>query len=298
MGEKYRSIQVRIWGDDWFQTLEPDAKLLFLYACTNRAVSNAGVAELTVRTIAFETGLSPEAVERGLRALAPKVVWWPESNRIWVRNHYRHQCATNRANWAKSAVAALENEPDAVVAVVVAEYPELAGVGGAPPDSTPSAPTSARGGSRSKGNRDSTAKPKAPVPAQADRSNEGDASTGATGDGDVATPAVASDPAEGSSAPPRSDLDKLTDKVGEPEAPAPKRERPNDIIAGLKERLEQLDGRWKSLTWPAVQKLINDYGARTVTEVLQHAWETRLIPVKAPVPLLKAMCERQREESA
>ena len=69
----YRQIHTRIWKDSWFLALNPDQKLLFIYLFSNERASVAGVYELPLQVICFETGLDSSVVDAGLRAFSP--IW-------------------------------------------------------------------------------------------------------------------------------------------------------------------------------------------------------------------------------
>jgi hypothetical protein len=122
----YRSIETDTWSDPWFSELGAPAKLIFLYLVTNGHVDAAGCCEVTLRIMAFETGLEQEQLTKIIPKLAPQVVWWPEHSIFWVRNFLRRQAAnTNAANFRKSASRALRTRPDEIQTVVLAQYPEL-----------------------------------------------------------------------------------------------------------------------------------------------------------------------------
>jgi hypothetical protein len=81
---------------------------------------------VTLRIMAFETGLEQEQLMKIIPKLAPQVIWWPEHSIFWVRNFLRRQSAnTNPVNFRKSASRALVTRPDDVGAVVREQYPEL-----------------------------------------------------------------------------------------------------------------------------------------------------------------------------
>lgn len=63
MAAEFRSVQTRMWREDeWFQGLEIDARLLFIYLFTNPSASIAGIYRLPIRTMAFESGIPVERV--------------------------------------------------------------------------------------------------------------------------------------------------------------------------------------------------------------------------------------------
>jgi hypothetical protein len=64
---KLRSVNTRFWHDDYIAELPPEAKLLFLYLLTNDECNVAGVYELSLRQVVFDTMLPPERIEEILR---------------------------------------------------------------------------------------------------------------------------------------------------------------------------------------------------------------------------------------
>lgn len=120
----YRLIDCQTWNDPWFEGLDPNGKLFFLYLIANPRSTSCGAFEITIRKMAFETGLTEEQVDGYLTAMAPRVMWWPEHQVVWLRNFYRRQGNQNdktRIN-ARKLVAAL---PIAVQREIAKAYPEL-----------------------------------------------------------------------------------------------------------------------------------------------------------------------------
>jgi hypothetical protein len=87
-----RGFQTELWTDPFIQGLSPEAKLLFIYLWTNKHCNQAGLYEITLKTMAFDTGLSQESLPSLLKQLEPKVSWFPDQNIIWVRNFLKRQC--------------------------------------------------------------------------------------------------------------------------------------------------------------------------------------------------------------
>jgi hypothetical protein len=135
----HRMIDTATWDDPWFAELAPDTKLVFLYLLTNRRSTAAGAFEITIRHMAFETGIDPARVNAILAELHPRVQWWPAHQVIWIRNFFRHQAAND--NFAKSArtfIAGLDPEVQAAIASV---YPDLVPEGVSPDQPAPTTPT-------------------------------------------------------------------------------------------------------------------------------------------------------------
>lgn len=59
-----RSINTRIWCDEWFEELTPSQKLLWLYLLTNQLTNMLGVYEISFKKISFETGLNSDTITK------------------------------------------------------------------------------------------------------------------------------------------------------------------------------------------------------------------------------------------
>ncbi|MBK8903466.1 MAG: hypothetical protein IPM53_19945 [Anaerolineaceae bacterium] len=83
---EYRQIHTRIWKDSWFLSLEPAHKLLFIYLFGNERASVAGIYELPLPVICFETGLDESVVQAGLAVFieAGQVLY--DNDVVWVVN--------------------------------------------------------------------------------------------------------------------------------------------------------------------------------------------------------------------
>ena len=64
----YRTIRMSFWNDPAIESLPPADKLLYLYLFTCPHANNLGVLSVSLRKMAFETGLSEDAIRRGLAA--------------------------------------------------------------------------------------------------------------------------------------------------------------------------------------------------------------------------------------
>jgi len=62
--EKFRVINTKFWDDPWVMDLDPIEKLLFLYLLSNSHTTLAGIYELHIRKMAFETGIDREMIEK------------------------------------------------------------------------------------------------------------------------------------------------------------------------------------------------------------------------------------------
>ena len=108
----YRKISTSIWADPDFEALEPLQRYLFLYLWTNEHCNQAGVYEISLNRIAFETRLPVEQVCLLLKDLEPKVQWLADRRAVWVLRFLKRQC--QNANFAKAALG-----------IILANYPEI-----------------------------------------------------------------------------------------------------------------------------------------------------------------------------
>lgn len=91
----YRQIHTKIWKDGWFLDLCTEDKLLFIYLFSNERANLAGLYDLPIKVIVFETGIPLEQVETCLERFeeAGKVhcslsdwIWIPSLIRYNARN--------------------------------------------------------------------------------------------------------------------------------------------------------------------------------------------------------------------
>ena len=61
-----RSINTKIWDDEWFEELSSEQKLVFLYLLTNQNTNILGIYQLSIKRIAYDTDLSKETIRKAL----------------------------------------------------------------------------------------------------------------------------------------------------------------------------------------------------------------------------------------
>jgi len=59
---KLRSVNTKFWDDGYIISLDPVEKLLFLYNLTNPLTNICGAYEISLRRIAFDTGIDQDTV--------------------------------------------------------------------------------------------------------------------------------------------------------------------------------------------------------------------------------------------
>lgn len=90
---EYTQIKADLWQDPEFESLGPHAKLLWLNLLTTPARNTAGLYHMSVRRMAFETGLTEETVTDALGQLAGRgwIVYHQPTGVVWIRNFIRRQ---------------------------------------------------------------------------------------------------------------------------------------------------------------------------------------------------------------
>jgi hypothetical protein len=83
---EYRQIHTRIWKDGWFIDLTADEKLLFIYLFSNERASVAGIYELPLKIMVFESGLERKVVEAALAKFGKAGKVHYEAGVVWVVN--------------------------------------------------------------------------------------------------------------------------------------------------------------------------------------------------------------------
>ena len=88
---KNRYINTKFWTDNYIVELDPIEKLLFIYLLTNPLTSIAGIYEISLRQIAFDTGIDRDMVKRILgRFKTDKRIDYMDGW-IIIKNFLKHQ---------------------------------------------------------------------------------------------------------------------------------------------------------------------------------------------------------------
>lgn len=66
MADKLRTVNTKFWNDTFIEELSPSEKLLFLYLLTNPQTNLIGIYEISIKRIAYDTGLNADMVRKGL----------------------------------------------------------------------------------------------------------------------------------------------------------------------------------------------------------------------------------------
>ena len=106
---KLRSINTAIWSDTWFEDLDPEEKLLFMYLITNEKTNMLGIYESSIKKISFETGINKERVSKALKGFEKVGKVKYINNYIILINYLKHQ--NFNTNMKKSAIDVYNNLP-------------------------------------------------------------------------------------------------------------------------------------------------------------------------------------------
>jgi len=108
-----RYINTFFWNDPYIaDKLDPIEKLLYMYFLTNELTNLAGVYEIAIRKVSFDTGIDKEMVLRILeRFQRDKKMYYFEKH-IIISNFIKNQ--NLNGNMIKGALSILENLPESV----------------------------------------------------------------------------------------------------------------------------------------------------------------------------------------
>jgi hypothetical protein len=82
----YRQIHTSIWDDAWFLKLDTDAKLLFVYLFSNKRSCLAGLYDISLPVMQWETALSEERLLELLAQFSEAGKVHYEDGYVWVPN--------------------------------------------------------------------------------------------------------------------------------------------------------------------------------------------------------------------
>ena len=121
----YRTIRMAFWNNPAIEDMPPEQKLLYLYLFTSPNTNNLGVLSVTVRKIAFETGLDEDDVREVLEDLEFDGRIVMEDGDIWVCGFIRHQCSTSPKILTSLRALLPTVESAAIRRAILKRYPHL-----------------------------------------------------------------------------------------------------------------------------------------------------------------------------
>lgn len=107
---KFRYVNTAIWDDDWFTELDALEQHLFIYFLTNAYSNIAGIYQIPLKKIAFETGMDSEKVKKILARFDADGKVFYEMGWIVMKNWQKHQMLN--PNQAQAVVSTINAAPE------------------------------------------------------------------------------------------------------------------------------------------------------------------------------------------
>jgi len=109
MPTKRRSVQTRFWEDPFVEELSPSEKLLFIYLLTNSQTNLIGIYEVSLKRIAYDTGLGKDTIEKAFKRFEKfgKAIYI--DNYVILPNFLKNQSLNN--NMQRGAIKEWEEVP-------------------------------------------------------------------------------------------------------------------------------------------------------------------------------------------
>jgi len=85
----YRVTDTDKWNDTWFNTLSPNAKLLFFFLIEN--CDNAGFYEISKKFLLFYTGFDEIQLNNSILELKKMYIKSNDNSIIWIKQFLKHQ---------------------------------------------------------------------------------------------------------------------------------------------------------------------------------------------------------------
>jgi hypothetical protein len=112
---KTRMINTHFWDDNYIVDLDPIEKLLFLYCLTNPLTNIAGIYEIPLRRIAFDTGIDKEMVLKLLNRFEEDNKMIYADGWLVIVNFVKHQ--SQNPSVVKGVERVMEDLPDEILAI-------------------------------------------------------------------------------------------------------------------------------------------------------------------------------------
>ncbi len=130
----YRTIRMAFWSDPYIETLSASEKLLYLYLFSCPHTNNLGLLAVSRRRMAYDTGLTEEAVNAALAAFERDGKIATDGDAVWVCHFIRHQCSTSPKILVSLRALFPTVESAKLRKAILALYPHLLGEAPYPAD--------------------------------------------------------------------------------------------------------------------------------------------------------------------
>jgi len=88
---KLRTVNTRFWDDSYVINLDPIEKLLFLYLLTNPLTNIAGIYEVSLRRVSFDTGIEKDMVQKILKRFEKEKKVFYKAGWVGIVNFVKNQ---------------------------------------------------------------------------------------------------------------------------------------------------------------------------------------------------------------
>ena len=95
---KKRYVDTKFWDDNYIMDKDPIEKLLFLYLLTNTLTNIIGIYEISIKRIAFDTGIDKEMVLKILERFEADNKIKYENGWVIIKNFIKHQLDNPKIN--------------------------------------------------------------------------------------------------------------------------------------------------------------------------------------------------------
>ncbi|MDA3778640.1 MAG: hypothetical protein PF487_00120 [Bacteroidales bacterium] len=109
---KNKTLNSNIWSDTWFENLNVSEKMTWMYLLTNEKNNMLGIYEISIRKIAFETGIQNSTIEKTLAKFTKEQKIIYTDNYIILINFIKYQ--SYNPNMKKSAINTFNNLPSKI----------------------------------------------------------------------------------------------------------------------------------------------------------------------------------------
>ncbi|MCR2823788.1 hypothetical protein [Lederbergia panacisoli] len=123
---KFRAVHTNFWEDQKVRSMTREERLLFLYLLTNDCTKQIGIYEISVRLMAFETGLTLEKTKSSFESLINKyklMKYNPDTREIAIKNWGKYNFLTGFGKPVEDCVRSeLKEVKDRGLILYVAEH--------------------------------------------------------------------------------------------------------------------------------------------------------------------------------
>jgi DNA-binding MarR family transcriptional regulator len=120
---KQRIVNTRFWDDSYIANLSPEQKLLYLYFLTNPLTNISGVYEVSMKRVAFDTGMNRKAISKTVDqfSMDGKIIY--RDGWIGIVNFIKYQTLNPKVK--KGILIELEKAPNEVRDRLSIDYGKL-----------------------------------------------------------------------------------------------------------------------------------------------------------------------------